>query len=210
MQELFDLMLHADEAIGLIIEKYGALTYFLLFLIVFVETGLVVVMIFPCDGLLFAAGLMAAAGRLDLSLLLILASVATILGNTSNFLIGEFIGQRFLGKRKNTWTRYLDKAREYYEKYGGLAVFFSRYVPFMRSFVPFVAGLSRMPFWRYSVANIAGGIVWVSTYLLLGYYLGDISLVRENFGLVFTGLLFLLLVVTLAGLVRSGLRRFSK
>lgn len=152
---------------------------------------------------------MATTGRLDLSLLLILASVATILGNTSNFLIGEFIGQRFLGKRKNTWTRYLDKAREYYEKYGGLAVFFSRYVPFMRSFVPFVAGLSRMPFWRYSVANIAGGIVWVSTYLLLGYYLGDTTLVRENFGLVFTGLLFLLLVVTLAGLVRSGLRRFS-
>lgn len=203
MSELLNLMLKADEMIGQIVQEYGTLTYLILASIIFIETGFVVIMFFPCDGILFSAGMMAANGKLDLWLLLLLLSIATTLGHTSNYFIGHFLGTRYFRKSKLMKTMYLQKALDYYKKYGALAVFFSRYIPFMRSFVPFVSGVSYMPFWRFTIANVVGGVLWVSSYLLAGYFFGNIPIVKENFSLIFSLLLIFLVVITLISFARS-------
>ncbi|GIV32436.1 MAG: cytochrome o ubiquinol oxidase [Saprospiraceae bacterium] len=207
MSELFDLLLKADESIGQIVQQYGTLTYLILAAIIFTETGFVVIMFFPCDGILFSAGMMAATGKLELSLLLLLLSIATILGHTSNYFIGYFLGTRYFRKSKLRKTMYLQKALDLYKKYGTLAVFFSRYIPFMRSFVPFVSGVSFMPFWRFTLANVLGGVVWVSSYLLAGYFFGNIPIVKKNFSLIFSLLLIFLILATLIGFAKSMLNK---
>jgi len=210
MEELFRMMVHADELIGDLVAQYGTLTYLILFTIVFVETGLVVVTFFPGDGLLFSAGILAASGELSLAILLILLTLATILGNTSNYLIGRFVGVRLFRKEKAKRNHYLAKAFTYYEKYGGKAVILSRFFPFMRSFVPFVAGITAMKIVDFTWCNILGGILWISTYLLLGFFFGEIPWVKANFGLVLSGMLAFLLLVILISLLKGVVQLLIK
>ena len=189
MGDFFELMLKSDIIIGELIATYGTLIYWILFLIIFIETGLVVVTFFPGDGLLFSAGIMAALGELNFSILVLLLSVATILGNTSNYLIGRFVGIRFLKKDKAKRNQYLEKSFIYYERNASTAIFASRFIPFFRSFVPFVAGITSMKFRIFTLYNILGGITWIVTYLLLGFFFGEIPWVKKNYGLIFSGML---------------------
>lgn len=203
MEELFNLMLNADEYIGEIVAQYGNWTYVILFAIIFIETGFVVTTFFPGDGLLFSAGILAASGELGLTELLSLLSIATVLGHTSNYWIGRFFGKRFFKKEKLKPTHYLFKAYNYYEQHGTLAVILSRFIPFMRSFVPFVSGIAKMDFRRYTWANILGGIGWIAAYLLLGYFFGGIHWVKDNYGLVFSVMILLLLLLLFLSMIKS-------
>ncbi|RMG24989.1 MAG: hypothetical protein D6730_11630 [Bacteroidetes bacterium] len=207
MQELFHLMLNADELINEIVSQYGVWTYAVLFAIIFIETGLVVVTFFPGDGLLFSAGVLASAGQLQLGLLLVLLSLATILGNTSNYYLGRLVGERFFRKSSSKRSGYLEKAQHYYEQYGAKAVLLSRFFPFMRSFIPFVSGIARMPFARFTWANVAGGVLWIAAYLLLGYFFGEIPWVKQHYGLIFSVLILLLLLVLLGALLKALWRK---
>lgn len=201
MEELLSLMLHADEMISEVVSRYGTMTYLIVFAIIFIETGLVVVTFFPGDGLLFSLGVLAAAGDLNLGILLILLALATFLGHTSNYLIGRFLGGRFFRKAKAQRSLYLSKANHYYEKHGGTAIIWSRFFPFLRSFVPFVAGMAKMNMAHFTWCNILGGAIWICSYLLLGYFFGEIPWVKENYGLVFS---VMIVFVLLALLVAVG------
>lgn len=202
MDELLNLMLNADETISEIVDQHGTLTYLIVFAIIFIETGLVVVTFFPGDGLLFSVGILAASGEMNLWTLLVLLIVATVLGNTSNYLIGRFIGKRFFRKQKIRRNQYLSKAFDYYEKYGVWAIVMSRFFPFLRSFVPFVSGISEMKFGQFTWANIIGGIAWICLYILLGFFLGEIPWVKEHYGLVLSISLTVILLVMLIGALK--------
>jgi len=203
MNEILHWMLHADEYIGEFIKSYGAWTYLILFLIFFVETGLVVVAFFPGDGLLFSAGLFAAAGTLNLPLLIVFLTLATILGNTSNFFIGRFFGDRFFKEEQTLWGQQVAKAHLYHKRYGPWAITLSRFVPFMRTLVPFTAGLTHMSFTLFTPYNALGGLAWIVAYLLAGYFFGEIPWVKEHYGLIFSGLLLFIILVLLYGVVQS-------
>ncbi|MCB0588546.1 MAG: VTT domain-containing protein [Phaeodactylibacter sp.] len=203
MAELLEWMMHADQMLGELISRYGSLVYLFLFLIIFIETGLVVIAFFPGDGLLFSAGLFAASGSLELAILLPLLSIATIAGNTSNYFIGKFLGHRFFQRKDTVWARQLQKARRYHERYGPWAVALSRFFPFMRTLAPFVAGLTRMPFRLFTPYNIIGGVAWITAYVLAGFFFGGIPWVKRHYGLIFSGLIIALLLVLAYGIVKA-------
>lgn len=205
MEEFWHWILHADENIADWVRDYGALTYLIVAAIIFVETGLVVVIFFPGDALLFSAGVLAAAGQLDLAFLLILLSAATFLGNTSNYFIGRYVGGRLL--HKSRLAAYLARAHRFYERFGAPAVALSRFFPFMRSLVPFVAGITAMPFPLFSLYNALGGVAWIAAYLAAGYFFGEIPWVQQNYGLVFFGLMVLVLAGFLAGIFNEIRKR---
>lgn len=207
MAELLEWMMQADQMLGELISRHGGLVYLFLFLIIFIETGLVVIAFFPGDGLLFSAGLFAASGTLELAILLPLLSVATIAGNSSNYFIGKFFGHRFFRKKGTAWARQLKRAHQHHERYGPWAVALSRFFPFMRTLVPFAAGLTRMPFRLFTPYNILGGIAWIAAYVLAGYFFGEIPWVKRHYGLIFSALILFLLLVLLSGLVKNFLRK---
>lgn len=210
MNEFLQWMIHADEYIGEFIQNYGSWTYLILFLIIFVETGLVVVAFFPGDGLLFSAGLFAAAGTLNLFFLILLLTLATILGNTSNFFIGRFFGDRFFKDEQTIWGQQLTKAHLYHERYGPWAVALSRFVPFMRTLVPFTAGLTKMSFTLFTPYNVLGGLAWIVAYVLAGYFFGEIPWVKEHYGLIFSVLLAFITFVLLFGVLKSLWRQWRR
>ena len=210
MGEFIELMLNADEVIGELITTYGTLVYLILFSIIFIETGLVVITFFPGDAILFSAGIMAASGQLNLSVLLFFLSVATILGNTSNYLIGNFLGLRFFKKVNAKRNQYLEKSFIFFNTYGDKAILVSRFIPFFRSFIPFVAGISSMKFRTFTLYNILGGILWIATYLLLGFFFGEIPWVKKNYGLIFSGMVIFLIIGLLVGMLRPVLFNFFK
>ncbi len=210
MEELFQMMLHADVLISDFVSQYGTLTYWIVFVIIFLETGLVVTNFFPGDSLLFSAGLLAATGQLHLLSLMLLLFLATLLGNTSNYLIGRFIGGHFFKKHNKKKTYYLKKAATFIEKYGIKSVIVSRFIPFMRSFVPFVSGITRMKFWRYTWANVIGGVLWIVFYLLLGYYFGEIPVVKENLGVVFLLMILIVILTTFMAITKLLWRRSNR
>ena len=180
---LLDMVMHIDRHLANIIGEYGTLTYAILFLIIFVETGFVVLPFLPGDSLLFAAGAFVAMGSLDLSVVLGLLSVAAILGDTVNYWIG-----RGLGRRAYTvsWInhRHLDRAQDFYRTYGGKTIVLARFVPIIRTFAPFVAGIGRMAYGYFIAFNIVGGIAWVAFCCLAGYFFGNMPVVKQNFELV--------------------------
>ncbi len=210
MGEFIELMLNADEVIGELITTYGTLVYLILFTIIFIETGLVVVTFFPGDAILFSAGIMAASGELNLSILLLLLSFASILGNTSNYLIGHFLGVRFLKKEKSQRNQYLEQSFIFFKKHGDKAIVASRFIPFFRSFVPFVAGISSMNFRRFTLYNIIGGFLWIAVYLLLGFFFGEIPWVKKNYGFIFSGMIVFLILGLLVGILQPIIFNFFK
>ncbi|MGQ0815567.1 MAG: DedA family protein [Gemmatimonadota bacterium] len=184
-QGLIDFILHIDEHLDTIIRQYGTWTYAILFGIIFVETGLVVMPLLPGDSLLFAAGAFAARGSLNPIVLFVLLSGAAIIGDSVNYSIGRYIGPRaFTMESRFLKKAYLDRAHEFYEKYGGRAIVFARFVPIVRTFAPFVAGAAYMTYSRFLFYNVTGGVVWIALFVFAGYFFGTIPAVEKNFELV--------------------------
>jgi len=186
LKDFGDILIHLDKYLDSIIRSYGSLTYGILFLIVFCETGLVITPILPGDSLLFATGTVAALGSLDLSLIIILLSIAAIAGDTVNYWIGYLVGPKVFSKEKSRFfnKEYLDRTHSFYQKYGGKAIIIARFIPIIRTFAPFVAGIGRMTYKRFIIYNILGGIGWIVTFVLGGYFFGNIPLVKNNFALI--------------------------
>jgi membrane-associated protein len=180
---LIDLFLHLDKYLGEIITQYGAWTYGILFTVIFVETGLVVMPFLPGDSLLFAAGVFAEKGSLNVWYLLGLLMVAAVLGDTVNYSIGHYLGDRAYNIK---WIKreYLEKTHAFFEKHGGKAIFLARFVPIVRTFAPFVAGIGKMSYGYFITYNLVGGITWVALFTLLGYFFGQLEIVKNNFELV--------------------------
>ena len=187
---LLDVVLHLDRHLSDVIQHYGVWTYLILFLIVFAETGLVVTPILPGDSLLFAAGTFAALGSLDPVLLTVLLIVAAVIGDGVNYWIGHWIGPKaFSGKVP--WLRqdYLKRTEAFYGKHGGKTIILARFVPIVRTFAPFVAGVGRMTYGRFLAYNVVGAVAWVTLCVTAGYFFGNLPFVRDNFSLVVLGII---------------------
>ena len=188
----FDFILHLDEHLSTIISQYGTWTYVILFLIIFMETGFVVTPFLPGDSLLFAAGSFAALGALNPWVLFGLLSVAAILGDTINYWIGNYIGDRaFSGNIRWLKQEYLKQTHEFYEKHGGKTIILARFVPIIRTFAPFVAGVGSMTYTRFISYNIFGGVIWVAIFTFMGYFFGNLPFVKDNFELVIFAIIFI-------------------
>ena len=189
---LVDLFLHLDKHLAEVIQAYGPWTYALLFTIVFLETGLVVTPLLPGDSLLFAAGSFAALGALDLSLLFLLLTVAAILGDTLNYAIGHYLGPKVFHYERSRFfnPEHLKRTHAFYEKYGGKTIIIARFVPIVRTFAPFVAGIGAMSYPRFLAYNVLGGVLWVAVCLAAGYFFGNLPFVKQNFSVVILAIIF--------------------
>ncbi|HYG42302.1 MAG TPA: VTT domain-containing protein [Bordetella sp.] len=211
MLEFFQMVLHIDQTLGVWVEQYGAWVYLVLFLIIFAETGLVVLPFLPGDSLLFIAGAFGATGSLDPLLLGVLLIVAAITGNTVNYAIGRTIGPRVFTMN----VRFLDRAallrtHMFYEKHGGKTIVMSRFLPIFRTFAPFVAGVAEMNLLRFQLFNVSGAVLWVASLITAGYFFGNIPLVKEHLNtIVLLGLAAAIVPLAVAGLVKlvRGRRR---
>jgi len=186
MVEIFkgvlDFFIHIDKNLVLIVNNFGVWSYGLLFLVIFCETGLVVTPFLPGDSLIFAAGALSAGGALNIVWLFVLLVIAAFVGDTVNYWIGHFIGPKaFEGNHKLLKKEYLHKAQAFYEKHGGSAIVLARFVPIVRTFAPFVAGVSRMSYKHFVFYNFLGGAFWVTLFLFAGYFFGNLPFVKHNF-----------------------------
>lgn len=193
VQFLIDLFLHLDDHLSAVITQYGTWTYALLFFVIFMETGFVVTPFLPGDSLLFAAGTFAGLGDLNLWLLLGLLIVAAFLGDTVNYWIGHYLGERAY---KIRWIKqeYIERTHAFFQKHGGKTIFLARFVPIVRTFAPFVAGIGRMSYGYFVSYNIIGGIVWVTLFTVAGYLFGNVPFVQDNFTLVVIAIIFISIV----------------
>jgi membrane-associated protein len=191
LKHLIDFVLHLNKHMETLVHDYGPWVYLFLFLIVFAETGLVVTPFLPGDSLLFATGAICAGGSLDVTTMILLLIVAAILGDTVNYAIGYRVGPKVFHRPDSRWLnkQHLLRAHEFYEKYGGKAIVFARFIPIIRTFAPFVAGIGSMTYRRFMMFNVAGGIVWVVSFLLAGYFFGNIPAVKRNFTYVIMGII---------------------
>jgi membrane-associated protein len=202
-----DFFLHLDKHLAEIIARYGVWTNLILFLVVFCETGLVVTPFLPGDSLLFAAGTFAALGSLDPGLLVLLLSIAAILGDTVNYWIGSYIGPRaFTGEIRWLKKEYLERTHAFYEKHGGKTIILARFIPIIRTFAPFVAGVGAMTYSRFLVYNVVGGIVWVTLFVLAGYFFGNLPAVRQNFSYVILAIIALSVMPIVVEFLRARRR----
>lgn len=192
LTEFVNFFLHLDKSLLGVINQYGILTYVILFMVIFAETGLVVTPFLPGDSLLFAAGALASGAGLDPWLLFLVMGTAAILGDAVNYAVGHVIGKRaFSGEFKFLKKEYLDKTHAFYEKYGNKTIVLARFVPIVRTFAPFVAGVGRMTYRHFAFYNIFGGILWVSSLLAAGFFFGEIPFVKKNFELVIIAIILL-------------------
>ncbi|MBI5654791.1 DedA family protein [Candidatus Uhrbacteria bacterium] len=190
--QLADFILHIDIHLGEIIVQYGIFAYAVLFLIIFAETGLVFTPFLPGDSLLFAAGAFAALGSFNLAVLLLLLWLAAFLGDTSNYWIGHFFGKKIIANPKIPINQsHIDKAQRFYEKYGGKTIFLARFIPMMRTFAPFVAGVGKMDYLKFIYFNALGGVVWIGLFVSAGYFFGNIPQVKDNFFIVILAIIIL-------------------
>jgi len=204
---LIDLFLHLDDHLHGVIQDYGAWTYGLLFVIIFCETGLVVTPILPGDSLLFAAGTFAARESLEVGWLLVLLSVAAVLGDAANYGIGYYLGPRALtGHYRFLKKDYLERTHRFFERYGAKTIVLARFVPIVRTFAPFLAGVGRMSYLQFARFNVAGGIAWVGLCIMGGYLFANVPAVQEHFSLVILGIVFVSILPGLVEFVRSRRR----
>ncbi|MEK7533317.1 MAG: DedA family protein [Patescibacteria group bacterium] len=183
LTSLLDIVLHLDTHLSDLVGQYGLLTYVILFLIVFAETGFVVTPFLPGDSLLFAAGAIASLGSLHVFMVMVLLIVAAVLGDTVNYWIGHFFGRKIVDNPRITIINqeHIDKTEQFYKKYGAKTIILARFVPIVRTFAPFVAGVGSMHYSTFILYNIVGGVAWVSIFTLLGYFFGNMEFIKENF-----------------------------
>jgi len=200
ISKVIDFVIHLDKHLSTLIQQFGLWTYLVLFFVIFCETGLVITPFLPGDSLLFAAGTFAAIKALNVWWLFFLLSVAAILGDTVNYWIGHFVGPKVFYKEKARFFKkeYLDRTHRFYEKYGAETIIIARFVPIVRTFAPFVAGVGRMSYWKFISYNVIGGIGWIAIFVFGGYFFGNIPFVKRNFSLV---ILVIILVSVIPGFV---------
>ena len=205
---LIDFILHLDVHLGQIISAYGSLTYALLFLIIFVETGLVVTPFLPGDSLLFAVGAFAALGSLNIFMLLVLLMAAAILGDTANYWIGHFFGEKLVANpRVPIKKEHIERTQKFFDKHGGKTIILARFVPIVRTFAPFVAGIGKMHYGKFISFNIIGGIGWVLLVTVAGFFFGNIPMVKDNFSTVIIAIV----LISIAPMIIQGLiSKFQK
>lgn len=205
LKSLIDFVLHIDQHLIEIVHDYQMWTYLILFLIIFAETGLVVTPILPGDSLLFATGAIVAKPESGLSIVLMcgLLAIAAVLGDLVNYHIGKFIGVKaFSGNYKLLKKEYLLKTHEFYEKHGGKTIIYARFVPIIRTFAPFVAGVGSMSYAKFASFNVVGGIAWISSFLFLGYFFGGFPVIKENFTLVIFAIIFISILPPIIEIIR--------
>ena len=206
LAQIVDLFLHLDKHLNVIISQYGTWTYIILFLVIFVETGVVVMPFLPGDSLLFVAGALAAnpSNGLNVVLLMALLFVAAFLGDTLNYLVGNTIGPRVFEKKYRFLKKeHLLKTQAFYEKHGGKTIVFARFIPIIRTFAPFIAGVGTMKYSRFISYNVIGGFVWVVAFTLMGFFFGNLPLVKKYFTLIIFGIIFLSLLPPLVEIVKQ-------
>lgn len=183
VKNIIDFIFHLDRHLNVVIQSFGNWSYLLLFIIIFAETGLVVTPFLPGDSLLFAVGAFAAIGSFDLLWLFIILFSAAVIGDSANYAIGKFLGDRAFQKGDSRFFKkeYLDRTHRFYEKYGGKTIILARFIPIVRTFAPFVAGVGSMSYGYFFAYNVIGAFLWVSIFLLGGYFFGNAPVIKENF-----------------------------
>ena len=206
-----DLILHLDVYLDLLVKNYGLWIYAILFLVIFCETGLVVMPFLPGDSLLFIAGAVAAGGGMDPVLLAGLLMLAAILGDSTNYVIGRTAGERLFSNPNSKIFRrdYLQKTHDFYDKHGGKTVTLARFLPILRTFAPFVAGVAKMPYPRFFGFSVLGTILWVGGLVTLGYFFGNVPFIKKNLSLLVVFIILLSLVPMIIGVFRSRFGRTS-
>jgi len=210
--KLIEIFIHLDEYLGQVIRNYGTWTYMLLFLVIFMETGLVVTPFLPGDSLIFAAGTFAGMGALNIWILWGLLCAAAILGDTVNYWIGHYIGPKaFSGQVPFLKKKYLDRTHAFYERHGGKTIILARFVPIIRTFAPFVAGIGAMTYSHFITYNVVGGIAWVSLFLFGGYFFGGLKFVQDNFSFVVIAIILISVMPAVIEIIKEhGRNRKSK
>ena len=212
LMQFFDMILHVDKTLGVLLAEYGIYVYAVLFAIVFCETGLVVLFFFPGDTLLFIAGAFCATGQMSYPLLMALLIVAAVTGNTLNYYIGEAVGQRMF-THNYRWINKdaLRRTHDFFEKHGGKTIILARFVPVVRTFAPFVAGVSDMTHWRFQLYNITGAVLWVASLVTAGYFFGNIPIVRDHLTeIVLVGVSAAIVPLMIGGLYKFGRKVLSR
>jgi membrane-associated protein len=209
ISKAIDLFLHLDKHLNDIIGQYGSWTYLIFFLIVFCETGLVVTPFLPGDSLLFAAGAFAALGSLNVFWLLVLLSIAAIAGDTVNYWLGHWVGPKVFHRENVRFLnkKHLERTHAFYERYGGKTIIIARFVPIVRTFAPFVAGIGSMSYLRFIFYNVVGGVAWVAICVFAGYYFGNLEIVKKNFSLVIIAIVLISVLPMLVEYIRHRARR---
>ncbi|MBI4979701.1 MAG: DedA family protein [Spirochaetes bacterium] len=208
LKKALDLLLHFEKYLDSIALEYGIIIYIILFLIIFCETGLVVTPFLPGDSLLFAVGAIAARGSLSFPVVLILLPLAAIIGDTVNYFIGRWVGPKVFHYEKSRWfnPKHLQEAHAFYEKYGGITITIGRFIPIVRTFVPFVAGVGTMRYTHFTFFNIIGAVLWVVGFLCAGFFFGNIPVIKSNFKLVVIGIILISVLPMVIAWIRSKMK----
>ena len=201
---LIDLFLHLDVHLNDIITQYGTLTYVILFVVIFCETGLVITPFLPGDSLIFAAATFAAKGSFNVNYLFVILLIAAVLGDTVNYWIGHMIGPKIFHKENVRFLKkeYLERTHKFYEKYGGKTIIFARFIPIIRTFAPFVAGIGSMTYSNFIIYNVAGAAAWVAMFTYGGFYFGNINFIKHNFSIVIIAIIFISILPGIIGYLR--------
>jgi membrane-associated protein len=210
IQTLIDFILHIDQHLVDIVSEYQTWTYLILFLIIFAETGFVVTPFLPGDSLLFAAGAIIAKPESDLNIWLMwgLLLIAAIIGDMVNYMIGDYIGPKaFSGRYKFLKKEYLDKTQQFYLKHGGKTIIYARFIPIIRTFAPFIAGVGTMTYSRFASYNVIGGFLWVTSFLFIGFYFGGLPVIKQNFTYVIIGIIILSILPPLIEILRDKFKK---
>lgn len=204
--DFISLFFHIDQYINSVVHDYGLLVYAIIFLIIFLETGIVFAPFLPGDSLIFVLGALAVSGELNIFALFAVLAAAAILGDTANYWIGKKAGRR-LFRGRILKKEHLKKTEEFYDKYGARTIIIARFVPIVRTFAPFVAGIGKMKYRRFFSYNIVGGIAWVAAFLVLGFYFGNIPIIKDNLSFVLVAIIIISLLAGIFGFIRSRISR---
>lgn len=212
VKELLDFVMNLDSNLTDLAKEYGVWTYLLLFVVIFCETGLVVTPFLPGDSLIFVIGALSANGELNLKFIVLVLFLAAVMGDTANYHIGKFIGPKIFHKENVRFLKkeYLMRTHEFYEKHGGKTIIIARFIPIIRTFAPFVAGMGSMAYWRFISYNIIGAVMWVTLFVFAGYFFGNIPAVEENFTFVIFAIVFLSLVPGVITFIKNKRMRTSE